>query len=112
MTVYDGMYGKERGSVLMSDLTDRVKKFGTDAISKAGDVIDTGKYKAKIAREQAEIEKLEQQIGKHIYEKFKENEEDEVEYDQEVMDTCAAIDATYDEIALLETKIEELKSDE
>ena len=51
----------------MSDFLNMAKGFAADALDKAGDAAEVGKYKAKIAARKAEIEKIERQMGLYIY---------------------------------------------
>ncbi len=96
--------------VMMSEFSSKVKKVGTDVIDKAGEMVELGKYKARISSQRSEIEKLQKQIGKYVYDQFKEGSE-ETFFDPEIIDTCQAIDATYDEIAILEDKIDKIKGE-
>lgn len=65
-------------------------------------------YEKKIAESKEEIQNFKKQIGKYCYTQFK-NREDDSEIDPEVLDLCQSIDATYDEITILENKLEKLK---
>ena len=94
---------------MMSDFLNMAKGFAADALDKAGDAAEVGKYKAKIAARKAEIEKIERQMGLYIYLTYSEHEDDEEEGitpDPKLRDMCKQIDAVYDEIALLENKID------
>lgn len=92
----------------MSEISNKVKKVGSDVIDKAGEMVELGKYKARISSQKSEIEKLQKQIGKYIYDQYSEDQELDF-LDSEILDTCRAIDATYDEIAILENKIDMIK---
>jgi hypothetical protein len=94
----------------MSEITSKVKKVGSEVIDKAGEMVELGKYKARISSQKSEIEKLQRQIGKYVYDLYKEENEGEF-FDSEILDTCHAIDATYDEIAILENKIDMIKGE-
>lgn len=95
----------------MGDFFDKAKKLGEMAVDKTGDIAEIGKYKAKITSQKAEIKDLERQIGKYIYEQFK-NRDDDEPMDENVLDFCQSIDSAYDEITILEDKIEKVKSEE
>ncbi|MEA4922550.1 MAG: hypothetical protein VB031_04190 [Eubacteriaceae bacterium] len=94
----------------MGDFLDKAKKLGAMAADKTSDVAEIGKYKAKIASQKAEIKDLEKQIGKRVYDQFKERDEDEP-MDENLLDLCQSIDSAYDEITILEDKIENVKND-
>ena len=94
----------------MSEITSKVRKVGSEVIDKAGEMVELGKYKARISSQKSEIEKLQRQIGKYVYDLYKEENESEF-FDSEILDTCHAIDATYDEIAILENKIDMIKGE-
>ena len=101
----------------MSDIMDKAKDFAAEALDKTGDIVEVGKLKAKIASKKSEIEKLEKQMGLYMYELYKDNDgslepEDEgrpKKIYSELRDMCRQIDGAYDEIALLESKIDSLK---
>lgn len=101
----------------MSDFMDKAKDLASEALDKTGDIVEVGKLKAKIASKKNEIEKLEKQMGLYMYELYKENDgslepEDEGRPKKiyaELRDMCRQIDGTYDEIALLESKIDAYK---
>ena len=95
----------------MSEIPSKVRKVGTGVLDKAGDMMEVGKYKARISSQKSEIEKLQKQIGKYVYDQYKEDQESEW-FDAEILDTCHAIDATYDEIAILENKIDEIRNED
>lgn len=95
----------------MSEISSKVKKVGSDVIDKAGEMMEIGRYKARISSQKSEIEKLQRQIGKYIYDRYSEDQDLEI-FDSEILDSCRAIDATFDEIAILENKIDAIKSGE
>lgn len=95
----------------MSEISNKVRKVGSGVLDKAGDMMEVGKYKARISSQKAEIEKLQKQIGKYVYDRYRDDDEAEW-FDPEILDTCHAIDATYDEIAILENKIDEIRNED
>ena len=95
----------------MGDIQDKMKKVGFGMKDKAGEMYEVSKYKARILSQKNEIEKLQMQIGKYVYDLYKDDNESEL-FDEEIIDSCHAIDATYDEIAILENKIDTLKAEE
>jgi hypothetical protein len=94
----------------MSDIMNMAKGIASEAFDKASDAAEIGKYKAKIVGKKNEIEKIERRMGLYIYLMYSEGEEDDGEnLDPKLRDMCKQIDAVYDEIALLENKIDQVK---
>lgn len=94
----------------MGDFMDKAMGFATEALDKTGEMVELGKFKAKIAAKNSEIEKMQKSMGQYFYELYKEQEDPE-EMDPEILDMCRQIDATYDEIAILEEKMEKVKQE-
>ena len=94
----------------MSDIMDKAMGFATEALDKTGEMVEIGKFKAKIASKKSEIEKMQKNMGTYFYELYKETEEPE-EMDPEILDMCRQIDAFYDEITILEDKMEKVKQE-
>lgn len=93
----------------MSDFLDKAKIIGAKAYSQAGDALEVGKYKAKIISKKAEIDKVYMEIGRFVYDKYADNDDG---IDQEIIDKCSMIDSMFDEIIVMEEKIESVKHDE
>ena len=101
----------------MTDLIDKAMGLAGEALDKTGDIVEIGKLKAKIASKKNDIEKYENQIGLYMYDLYKDNdgsfeldEYDGPNHDLSVIrDICRQIDGAYDEIALLESKIDRFK---
>ena len=93
---------------------EKAKEFGAKAADQAGDLAEIGKLKAKIAKKKGDIKDLYRDLGKYVYETAKETEADEertLPIDK-INDYISAIDGSFDEITILEDKIEKVKNDE
>ena len=101
----------------MADFIDKAMGLAGEALDKTGEMVEIGKLKAKIATKKNDIEKYEKQIGLYMYDLYKDNdgsfelnEDEESSHDLSVIrDICRQIDGAYDEIALLESKIDRFK---
>ncbi|MGI6722551.1 MAG: hypothetical protein ACOX4I_08515 [Anaerovoracaceae bacterium] len=92
----------------MSKFLDKAKELGSKAADQAGDLAEIGKYKTKIAGQKSEIKDNEIELGKYIFQQFKDGEMENV-LDEQVIDLCNRISSCYDEIEILEEKIEKVK---
>lgn len=96
----------------MSDFVNAAMGLASEALDKAGEAAEIGKYKAKIAGKKTEIDKIQRQMGLYIYLTYSESEDDDADnLDPRLRDMCKQIDAVYDEIALLENKIDQVKDE-
>lgn len=87
------------------------KNLGSRAVDEASDLAEIGKYKTKIASQKSVIKDTRLQIGKYVYQKFKDSDEEEEIKDPQLLELCQTIDSAYDEITILEDKIERIKKD-
>ncbi|MGI6736447.1 MAG: hypothetical protein ACOX41_03940 [Anaerovoracaceae bacterium] len=96
----------------MAKVIDKAVEIGEKALDKAGDAAEIGKYKARIAGQKSEIRSAEAKIGHYVYDQYREQDEEQLTVDETLEDYFHTLDACYDEIAILQSKISKIKADE
>lgn len=91
----------------MGDFFDKAKKVAGIAAEKTGDVVEMGKQKAKIMSLKSDIGDAEKKIGRHFYEKLRDDETVE----GELADLVKEITDKEAQIVELEDSIQKIKEE-
>ncbi len=91
----------------MGDFFDKAKKMAGMAADKTGDVVEMGKYKAKIASLKSDVNSAEKKIGRYFYEKYQDDEN----VDSEVIEYIKEITSKEEEINEMEETIQKIKDE-
>lgn len=91
----------------MGDFFDKAKKMAGIAAEKTGDVVEMGKQKAKIMSLKSDVGDAEKKIGRHFYEKLRDDETVE----GEIADLMKEITDKEAQIAELEDSIQKIKEE-
>jgi hypothetical protein len=91
----------------MGDFFDKAKKMAGMAADKTGDVVEMGKYKAKIASLKSDVNSAEKKIGRYFYEKYQDDEN----ADSEIIEYIKEITTKEEEINEMEETIQKIKDE-
>lgn len=93
----------------MGSFFDKAKSMGAKAADKAGDAVEIGKAKAKIASKKSDIEKVQVQIGEYCHKRYLGAGAEE---DDTIRNFCMRIDELNKEVAELEAQIFATKNED
>lgn len=79
-------------------LLDKLTDLGKSVAQKSGEIAESSKLSMSIKKKEKEIRLFQLEIGKYVYEQYK----NEQAFDEKIMGICGRIDAAYEEIVKLE----------
>lgn len=91
---------------VITNIKETFEKAAKTAVTKSNEIIDLTKLKFAISDAETEISKLMREIGKAVYEAYKEN----AEPDESINVSCATIDEKYEEIEKMRVQMREIKN--
>jgi predicted RNA-binding protein with RPS1 domain len=89
-------------------ILDKLSDIGKSVAQKSGEIAESSKLTMSIKKKEKEIKSLKFEIGKYIYQQYKNSQE----YDEKIQQFCADIDAAYEEISNLESERESVGIDD
>ena len=87
---------------------EKLSDIGKSVAQKSGEIAESSKLMMNIKKKEKDIKKLKQDIGKYVYQQYKNGNA----FDEKISALCSNIDTIYDEIADLEAERESIGIDD
>jgi hypothetical protein len=87
---------------------DKLSDIGKSVAQKSGEIAESSKLAMNIKKKERDIKTIKFQIGKYVYEQYKNGQP----VDEKITEFCNTIDAAYEEITALEAERESIGADD